>query len=480
MTTLAPTKACNTVVPDAALVTKYSRPGPRYTSYPPVPYWPAGSAEEGYREALREEGPRLRDTTAGPGHSLYVHIPFCERRCTYCACNVVISRDHSRGKRYVRRVLREMDLLIDGMGGGKPRLRQIHWGGGTPTWLTADELAMLHDGTAARFDLAADREQSVEVDPRVTSREQLEALRARGLNRVSLGVQDLDRPVQEAIHRVQPLDVTARVIDDARDLGIEGVNVDLVYGLPHQSLEGFGKTIDTVIGLGVDRVALYNFAYLPDRLKHHRAILPEWLPAAERRIDLFRLAAQRFADAGYEMIGLDHFAKRTDELSVAMADGSLHRNFMGYTTRAGSDLFAVGVSSISRVGRYFGQNVKVTAEYEELVAAGRLPLERGMRLSDDDLARERVIQTLMCYGRIDFTAIEAEFGLQLLDDAARRKLAEFEGDQLLRLSGDRLTVTPLGRFFLRNIAMVFDAYLGRPPAADASAQPVKVRFSQTV
>jgi oxygen-independent coproporphyrinogen-3 oxidase len=371
-----------------------------------------------------------------------------------------------------------MDRVGRMIGAARPKVRQVHWGGGTPTWLSAGELARLQDAIAERFELTADREQSIEVDPRVTTPEQLAALRERGLNRVSMGVQDLDADVQGAIHRVQPLEVTARVIEQARALGIEGVNADLVYGLPHQTPAGFARTIDSVVSLGVDRVALYNFAYLPDRLNHHKAIRAEWLPSAATRVELFRVAAERFTAAGYVMIGLDHFAKATDELAAAAAGRTMQRNFMGYTTRAGSDLLAFGVSSISRVGRDFVQSVKSTDEYERCVDADAAPVERGMRLSDDDLHRESVIQSLMCYGRADFDRIDA--GL-LAGERVRRQLDDLAADGLVQWDDSSLRVTEAGRYFLRNIAMVFDAYLGRPPPVESPQdRPVQVRFSTTV
>jgi oxygen-independent coproporphyrinogen-3 oxidase len=361
---------------------------------------------------------------------------------------------------------------------------QLHWGGGTPTWLDPADLAELNRRIAERFELLPDREQSIEVDPRVTTREQLEVLRSAGLNRVSLGVQDLDPKVQEAIYRVQPLEQTAQTIKDARDLGIEGVNLDLVYGLPHQTLASVANTISSVVELSPDRIALYNFAYLPEQIPRHKAIKPEWLPSPATRIELFRLATQRLLEAGYVMIGLDHFAKATDELARAQSDGTMQRNFMGYTTRAGCDLLAFGPSAISRVGRDFAQNVKKLEEYEGLVDGGRLPIERGMRLSDDDLLREHVIQSIMCYGRVDFESTRLLFGADLLEnETIRRGLDAVQADGLIewKNAGRLLEVTPLGRFFLRNIAMNFDAYLGKSTGhTTIKGTPVALRFSRTV
>jgi oxygen-independent coproporphyrinogen-3 oxidase len=478
-TTLSPTAAAIDL-PTADLIAKHNRPGPRYTSYPPAPYWSAAYGEADYRRALAELGAREQSAPM----SLYVHIPFCEHLCTYCACNVIVSRAHERGQAYIERVAREMDLLLAAMRTGTPRrpVVQVHWGGGTPTWLSPDELVWLHEATASRFDLLPGREQSVEVDPRVTTGEQLAALRECGLNRISMGVQDFNPTVQQAIHRIQSVEQTAAVVDTSRRLGIEGINADLVYGLPHQTREGFAETVRTVIGLGVDRVALYNFAYFPDRMPRHRAIKAEWLPKPETRIELFRDAAALFTEAGYVMIGLDHFAKRSDELATAAENGTLRRNFMGYTTHAGEDMLAFGVSSIGRIGRDFAQNVKTTDEYEAALGAGRLPIERGLRMSDDDLVREWIIQSIMCYGQIDLSAAAARGVDALADAAVRVGLEELKRDGLIEWRGRTLHVTRLGRYFLRNVAMIFDAYLGRPAtvSAGANGKPVALRFSRTV
>jgi oxygen-independent coproporphyrinogen-3 oxidase len=471
-------------IPPQDLITKYSKAGPRYTSYPPVPYWSRPYGEEQYKLALRDLEGWNRCGRGDSTVSVYVHIPFCQQRCTFCACNVVTSRQYSKGRAFVDRIAREMDLVLEAAGHGTLKVRQLHWGGGTPTWLPAEDIAELSRAIAQRFDLLPDREQSVEVDPRVTSREQLEILRSAGLNRISLGVQDLDPKVQEAIFRDQTVEQTQTTIRDARELGIEGVNLDLVYGLPHQTLETVSTTIDRVVELSPDRIALYNFAYLPEQIPRHTAIKPEWLPSPETRIELFRLATRRLLDAGYIMIGLDHFAKATDELAIAQSDGSMQRNFMGYTTRAGCDLLAFGPSAISRVGRDFAQNVKSLEAYETAVDSGHLPIERGMRLSDDDLLREHVIQTIMCYGRVDFDKVLSMFGADLLDsDTVKRGLEAVENDGLIEWSGcgRTLKVTPRGTFFLRNIAMSFDAYLGKPAGHTViKGTPVPLKFSKTV
>ncbi len=470
------------VSPSADLITKYGRPGPRYTSYPAVPYWPAKYDPRSYEEALGALGERAR-TDPNESVSIYVHVPFCEKRCLFCACNVVISRAHERGMAYVDLVRREMDGVSKAMNGARPKVKQMHWGGGTPTWLSVEELKALYRCVAERYEMLPDREQSIEVDPRVTTPEQLTALRACGLNRLSMGVQDIDPTVQDAISRHQTVAQTEAVIKHARDLGIDGITVDIVYGLPFQTIDSFRRTIKTVIDLGVDRVAVYNFAYLPERVKHQRVIMPEWLPPAEQRVQLFRIAAEEFTAAGYDMIGMDHFAKSTDELSLARRDGTMQRNFMGYTTRSGCDLLSFGVSAISRVGRDFAQNPKTTAEYTERIESGRSPVVHGMRLSDDDAMRESVIQRVMCYGEVDLDEVKAAHGVDLLaSQTTRDGLRELEDDGLVTWSGRTLRVTPMGRYFVRNIAMTFDPYLAKAPEPErsASGQTVQVKFSRTV
>ncbi|MBK8240529.1 MAG: oxygen-independent coproporphyrinogen III oxidase [Deltaproteobacteria bacterium] len=450
--------------PSAALLSKYSRPGPRYTSYPAVPHWPTGYGAAQWDDALAGLG------ADGQPISLYVHVPFCEQRCLFCACNVVLSRVHTRGSAYVDHVRRELDRTLAKTGGVRPEVVQMHWGGGTPTWLDIADLRALFRAIDERVALLPDREQSIEVDPRVTTMAQLETLVSLGLDRLSMGVQDIDGDVQRAIGRHQSVAQIESMVLGARSLGVRSISVDLVYGLPHQSIESFQRTVQTVASLGVDRVAVYNFAYLPERVKHQRAIRPATLPDAELRVELFRVAARTLTRAGYDAIGMDHFALQEDELTRARNDGTLRRNFMGYTTRAGTDLLALGVSAISRVGRDFGQVTKELPAYMQATGEGRSPIVHGMRLGDDDLLRERIIHDLMCYGEVELAGATS----LLASARTRDELDGLELDGIITRTGTRLRVTPRGRYFVRNVAMAFDAYLDVP--SPGAAQP---SFSRT-
>ncbi len=449
--------------PSQGLLVKYGRPGPRYTSYPSVPHWPERYPSARWEQALADLGERAR---TDPQHalSLYVHVPFCEKRCLFCGCNVVLSRTHSRGSGYVELIRRELDRVLQVAGSPRLRVCQMHWGGGTPTWLDVADLIALHRAIAERVELLPDREQSIEIDPRVTTMAQLETLQRLGLDRLSMGVQDIDPAVQKAIGRHQSLAQIEHMVLGARALGIRSIAVDLVYGLPHQSVDSFRRTVQTVADLGVDRIAVYQFAYLPTRLKHQRAIDAAVLPDADMRVRLIHAATTTLSRAGYEAIGMDHFALADDELAQARRAGTLRRNFMGYTTRAGTDLLGLGASAISRIGRDFAQSAKAVPEYAAQIEQGRLPVVAGMELSEDDLARERAIQSIMCYGESELPRLSNGTVAQL-SPRSWQQLAELERDALVRREGSRVVVTPRGRYFLRNVAMAFDAYLDGEEAA---------------
>jgi oxygen-independent coproporphyrinogen-3 oxidase len=449
-----------------SLIKKYSVSGPRYTSYPTAPVWTEEHGMDAFRQELEAE---RRDPTKPL--ALYTHVPFCEQLCYYCGCNIQITKDHGRSARYVERVLREMGQ-VGKILGERRRLHQISWGGGTPTFLTLDEMRRLYQGTRDVFDIAPDAEVSIEVDPRVTSDAQLELLRSLGFNRVSLGVQDFDRKVQEAINRVQPREMTAGMLGTARRLGYTGINFDLIYGLPHQTLATFEDTVKAVSEIRPDRIALYNYAHLPNMIKHQGILDKHPMPGAEERVDIFTMAYDYLTRHGYQAIGMDHFALETDEMYKAIESRTLYRNFMGYTVKRGASMVGVGVSAISELESSFFQNIKGPKAYEDQIDGPGLATHRGCRLTPEDHRRKWAIQHLMCQFRFDFAEYAGRFGedpeQHFADEFSR--LSSFYDDGVLTRDGQGIYVTPLGRLFIRNVAMVFDAYLKAP----------KVTYSRTV
>lgn len=445
------TQALNQV--SLELIRRYDRPGPRYTSYPTAPVWKGDFGPASYLDRLRRALARR-----GEPLSLYVHIPFCRSLCLFCGCNVVITRQHDRAARYLGILEKELDLVTQGR--AERPLGQFHFGGGTPTYLAPEELERLILAVEARFPVAPDAERAIEVDPRVTTEEHLEALAGHGFSRLSLGIQDFDPLVQKAVHREQSPEITRRVIEAARSRGFTSVNVDLIYGLPHQTEEGFGRTLDRVLALDPDRAAVYSYAHVP-WLKRQQNAFAGFLPPPESKARLFLVAFRRFAEAGYVPIGMDHFAKAGDELALGLEDGRLHRNFMGYTVRRGSEMIGVGVSAIGQVDGAFAQNRRDLPGYQEAVEKGELATERGCVLSDEDRLRAEVILSIMCRLEVDYASIERRFRVDFPSHFAA-EIAEFrtaEEDGLVRIEAHRIAVTPLGRLFVRNLAMVFDAYL---------------------
>ncbi len=451
-----------TVAIPAERVRRYDVPGPRYTSYPTVPAWkaPFGAAE--YRAALARLAEREEDPV-----SVYVHLPFCSYRCHYCGCNVSVTSRAAVVDEYLDRLEREFEMVTS-LIGPRRRVLQLHLGGGTPNLLTVPQLCRLYDVIERRFDLATWSEQSVEADPRHVSAGQLQALRGLGFRRISFGVQDFDPAVQEAIGRLQPEALVRDAVALAREAEFEGINFDLVYGLPRQTVATFSGTLERAIALGPDRVACYSYAHVP-QVRHNQRLIPEAdLPAAAVKFELFRLAVDRFTGAGYEWVGMDHFARPDDELARAARDRRLHRDFMGYTTRPAPHLLAFGMSAISDVAGAFVQNVPRTGEYQRLLDEGTLPVEKGHVLSEDDRRRRRAILHLMCNLELPYDLVPEPAEL------VRRRMLELAADGLVEIEADRWAVTPLGRFFLRNVAMPLDAYL---PAQLAEPRPV---FSRTV
>jgi len=448
---------------DAALVRKYDVAGPRYTSYPTTPQFHAGFGAADFAGLLRH------GRAAGKPLSLYVHIPFCATRCFFCGCNVAIARDRARGTRYLADVEREMAAAAEQAGGGEREVVQVHWGGGTPTFLPAEDLAALAAMTRRHFRWAAGCEFGVEIDPRACSPEQLDALTGAGVNRISVGVQDLDPAVQAAVNRFQGVEQTWAVVEGARRRGVSSVNVDLIYGLPRQTRQGLAATVREVLRMAPDRVAVFNFGYLPGRFKHQAAIDPADLPDAGEKLRLLEETSATLAAAGYLFIGMDHFARPGDPLARALRDRTLTRNFQGYSTCGDTDLVAFGASSISSVAAGYAQNAHGLGEYSARVASERFATCRGLLLTAEDRLRRDIIMRLMCHSLLPKREIEAAHGLDFDAHFAAElaALRPFADDGLVELGADEMEVTPAGRLLVRNLAMVFDAYLPAPAGAAA-------------
>jgi len=442
------------LVIDPVLIRKYDVSGPRYTSYPTADRFVDAFDEPQLRQWL------ARRNIGGFSQplSLYVHLPFCGTLCYYCACNKVVTRDRSRSAKYIQYLEKELALVAPLL--GESALHGMHWGGGTPNFLAREEMVALMRAIEARLPRAPRSQYSIELDPRSVEPGLMALLGDLGFDRVSLGVQDLDPAVQKAVHRVQGVDVTQRVMEEARAVGFRSINLDLIYGLPKQTLDSFNRTLDEVLRLNPDRIALYSYAHLPALFKPQRRIDTLALPSAEVKLELMTLAIGRLTRAGYLYIGMDHFARPDDELSAAQVHGQLTRSFQGYSTQAG-DLLGLGVSAIGQIGPAYCQNLKDLERYEEALDAGRLPVMRGVELTADDLVRRAVIQALMCHFRVSIESIELahliDFRPYFADELkALRPLAD---DGLVELGPDWIVVTPKGRLLVRAIAMVFDRYL---------------------
>jgi oxygen-independent coproporphyrinogen-3 oxidase len=439
------------------LVRKYDRRGPRYTSYPTAVDFDESFAAADYEAALQRA-----DAMSDEPWSIYFHIPFCHARCTFCACSVIVSPDPSRvSVPYVEHLEREMEMVAKRIE-NRRRVAQLHWGGGTPTYLDPPLIQRLSQQIHRHFELLPDAEIAIEVDPRVTNLEHLEMLARCGFNRVSAGVQDFDEEVQEHIGRGQSFAATQKLCEGARRLGFEQVNFDLVYGLPGQTRRGLSTTMDLVENLRPDRIALYGYAHLPRVRGNQRAIDAALLPDAQQRLELWLHARARLQGAGYLMIGMDHYALPEDPLAQAASTGRLHRNFMGYTVMPASDILGFGVTSIGEVRGAYVQTTKKLSRYYRALEAGELPVERGLRRSADDEIRRRVIMDLMCCRPVRRSEVEAEFGLESFDERFAEDLAALGPmleDGLVTDDGDEIVVTEPGRVFVRNIAMCFDARL---------------------
>jgi oxygen-independent coproporphyrinogen-3 oxidase len=444
------------LVIDPVLIRKYDAGGPRYTSYPTADRFIEAFGEP----ALRDWLSRRNIGGISQPLSVYVHLPFCATLCYYCGCNKVVTRDRGASAKYIHYLAKEIGLLGDAFGGPQP-IAQLHWGGGTPTFLSDAEMAQLMAMLQERFPRTRDAEVSLEVDPRSVEPGRMARIAALGFNRLSVGVQDFDRDVQQAVHRIQSEAETRRVILEARDAGFRSVNIDLIYGLPRQTLDRFNATLDRAIALEPDRIALYSYAHLPALFKPQRRIASAELPSPESKLQLLTLAIGRLTRAGYVYIGMDHFARPGDELAVAQRQGRLHRNFQGYSTLPEADLLGIGLSAIGRIGPTYSQNLKDLDDYYAALDSGALPVQRGLELTADDLVRRAVIQALMCQFRVSMEAIELAHLLDFREYFAA-ELADLKGleaDGLVETGPEWITVTPRGRLLVRAIAMLFDRYL---------------------
>ncbi|MGB4061021.1 MAG: oxygen-independent coproporphyrinogen III oxidase [Burkholderiaceae bacterium] len=443
------------VIPED-LLRRFDIPGPRYTSYPTADRFVEAFSEADYIMALQQ---RSAGSMALP-LSLYVHIPFCESVCYYCACNKVITKHHERAAEYLRYVSREVELQVEHFGRGH-NVSQLHLGGGTPTFLSDAELEDLMAMIRRNFSLVPGGEYSVEVDPRTVTAERLKTLHRLGFNRLSFGVQDFDPAVQKAVHRVQPAEQVFQLVQAARDTGFESINVDLIYGLPLQTPESFARTLAQVNALRPDRIALYAYAHLPARFKPQRRIVSAELPSGADKLSMLSASLDAFSEGGYVYVGMDHFALPDDALAVAKRQGRLHRNFQGYSTQPDCDLIALGVSAIGRIGATYSQNAKTLEEYYDALDQGRLPIVRGLAVNRDDLVRRSVIMALMCQGEVQFESIELGHLIDFRRYFAREleALAELAEQGLVTLDASGIQVTPTGWYLVRAIAMTFDRYL---------------------
>ena len=438
------------------LLRRFDVAGPRYTSYPTADRFVEAFGAADYAAALVQR----RDGPSNSPLSVYVHIPFCESLCYYCACNKIITKHHDRAKSYLQYLQREIALHLDVLGPGHP-VSQLHLGGGTPTFLSDEELEALMQLLRSSFTLVPGGEYAIEVDPRTVDTTRLATLARLGFNRLSFGVQDFNPDVQKAVHRIQPAEQVFDLVAQARRIGFESINVDLIYGLPKQTPSTFARTLEQVTQLKPDRIAVYAYAHLPERFKPQRRILSVDLPDATAKVQMLSLALDMLVDAGYVYVGMDHFALPTDALSVAKRQGRLHRNFQGYSTQPDCDLIGLGVSSIGRVGATYSQNAKTMEEYCDRLDQGLLPVVRGLTLSRDDLLRRTVIMALMCQGNVQFESIDVSW----LIDFRSYFFAELEILQgmaeqgLVKVDAHSISVTPTGWFFVRGVAMVFDRYL---------------------
>jgi len=443
---------------DLNKIIKYDKPGPRYTSYPTAPQFNESFKHEPYLDEII----RTNYGNNLPDLSLYFHIPFCDTLCYFCGCNMLITRNRDRVKEYIKYLKKEVDLIRPYLLADR-KVAQLHWGGGTPTHLDPDEITELISYIKQSFQFKPDAEEGCEIDPRGLTREHLAALRAGGFNRISMGVQDFNDKVQKAVNRFQPEDITRQTVQWVRELGYHSINLDLMYGLPFQNINTFADTVDKVIDISPDRIAVFNYAHVPWLKKHMALIHPEDLPVPEEKLQILKMTIEKLTSAGYVFIGMDHFAKPEDELAVALREKKLYRNFQGYSTNAGTDLYAFGITAISQLQEIYAQNYKTEKEYFNALDNEILPVTKGYKLNSDDLLRRYVIMKLMCDFELDMKSVEQKFKINFREYFAwgLNNLTELLNDNLVVIDGDMIKVTDMGRLLIRNIAISFDGYIER-------------------
>jgi len=439
---------------DESLLAKYNISGPRYTSYPTALEFSEDYDQQNYLTCLNQ-------LTEDKSLSVYIHIPFCQNICYYCACNKIITKDRSKSDKYVDNLIKEIGLVSDHIGNNK--LRQIHWGGGTPTYLSIEQITKIMDAIRGSFDVPDEdsTEISIEIDPRALEITDIKALAELGFNRMSMGVQDFDLKVQQAVNRVQSYEMTRDMIEEARNYGFKSINLDLIYGLPFQTKQTFEQTLKLVMDISPDRISVFNYAHLPHRFKPQRRINSEDLPSAVEKLSIFQYIIENLQKNGYLYIGMDHFAKPDDELAIAQKQGCLHRNFQGYTTHEEYELIGVGVSSIGSINGHYHQNVRDIEEYYQALDKEQLPSWRGVEVNNDDLLRKRVIFDLICHFELAMSKVEQEYSIDFKQYFSNElsMLEPFIQDGLVQIENDKIMVTNRGRLLIRNICMVFDAYL---------------------
>ncbi len=443
------------------LISRYDKSGPRYTSYPTAPHFSDEFAEDSYRR-VAESSNAAQEAESLKSLSLYFHIPFCNTVCFYCACNKIVTRDTSRAEVYLGYLLKEVELQAQLFDSSR-KVDQLHWGGGTPTYLSNQQQARLMEKTKEQFSCWDDDsgEYSIELDPRTVTPDDMRFLRSIGFNRVSMGIQDFDPVVQKAVNRIQSEKETRAVIDAANQYGFRSVSVDLIYGLPFQTVATFSQTLDKVIEISPDRISVFNYAHLPELFKPQTRIKSIDLPSSKQKLMILKLIVEKLLDAGYVYIGMDHFAKPDDELAVAQKNGTLYRNFQGYSTHVQCDLVGMGVTAIGMIGSSYSQNTKSIDDYYRLLDENQLPIVKGFELSEDDLIRREAITQLICHGELNFSKMQGLFGVEVPEYFAKelQALEPLAEDGLVTIEPDTVRVTDSGMFLLRNICMVFDAYL---------------------